>query len=85
MAAFILQLFHKFEVKTAEGTWNIPCKWSKYEGNETQRMEMHSSSIQAASQLHRDQSQQLLSQVIYSYSTYTSIILSDMQYTYAYK
>ena len=68
MAAFILQLFHKFEKNTAEGTWNIPCKWLKYERDETQQIEMRNNSNEAASQqqnLHHT----LLSQVIHMHSS----------------
>ena len=27
MAAFMLQLFHKFERKVSKGKWKMPCKW----------------------------------------------------------
>lgn len=67
MAAFILQLFHKFEKKIAKGACNIPCKRSS-EGTETQPvlMEMqNSSNYQATSQSSQGQNNRLLPQVIY--------------------
>ena len=66
MAALILQLFHKLEKNVAEGTWNIPCKWSKYEEAETQQMEMQGGFNQATSQLPQGQNERLLSQVIHT-------------------
>ena len=34
MAAFILQLFHKLEKKTALGNWDIPCKCLRHKVNQ---------------------------------------------------
>ena len=63
MAAFILQLFHQYEKKIAEGTWDIPCKWAKCEVAETQQAEVQGGSNQTTSQ---GQNERLLSQVIHT-------------------
>ena len=33
MAAFMLQLFHKFEKNASKGKWNKPCKWLKHKAD----------------------------------------------------
>ena len=40
MAAFILQLFHKLEKKTALGDWNIPCKFLRHKVEQSKNVEV---------------------------------------------
>ena len=66
MAAFILQLFHKLEKKTALGNWNIPCKFLRHKVNQAsgQQVAIHVATNQRAVEENQGQNQQHNVQVI---------------------
>ena len=59
MAAFMLQLFHKLEKKTALGDWNIPCKFLRHKVVQpsVQKVEVYVSTNQRAVEENQGQSQ----------------------------
>ena len=59
MAAFMLQLFHKLEKKTALGDWNIPCKFLRHKVVQpsVEKVEVYVSTNQRAVEENQGQSQ----------------------------